>query len=442
MPVYTSHPADYDPRKLAQRIREERQRRGLTLQDLARRSSISTARLSQIENEHHVLDMRQAVAIAESLGVPLDVFLPADIVLPYQVTRHGDAQTGAPRELFVLGDSDGEREAAPNLYWPLADGFVGRHLEPLRGRILPSDSPCFCYHHESEFVFVLKGSVEFSMRTPQGLRPETLLRGDCVYFRSSVPHALRSLEAEPADTLHVLCGLTPMTMGRDRRALRAPAYVDGDGDPSGALGRQLALHRQTWGWTVKEVARIAGLKEWQIEHIERGRRSVPLGVMVKLARAFGLPVRELVRNIRGDGPWYRIQRSAEIPTLRARKRREATDRPEAPTPNSFHSLAGGYPTRHMHPYLIKVRNMNDETLTPHEHHGEEFLHVLEGQLEVTTYAEEQEVREVLQPGDSVYLDSSVPHFVRGETRNPLSETSALVLDVFWCPLGESYLFEE
>ena len=161
-----------------------------------------------------------------------------------------------------------------------------------------------------------------------------------------------------------------------------------------------------------------------------------------LARAFGLPVRELVRNIRGDGPWYRIQRSAEIPTLRARKRREATDRPEAPTPNSFHSLAGGYPTRHMHPYLIKVRNMNDETLTPHEHHGEEFLHVLEGQLEVTTYAEEQEVREVLQPGDSVYLDSSVPHFVRGETRNPLSETSALVLDVFWCPLGESYLFEE
>jgi transcriptional regulator with XRE-family HTH domain len=445
MPVYTSHPADYDPRKLAQRIREYRQRRGLTLQELSRSTTISTARLSQIENEHHVLDIRQALAIARSLGVPLDAFFPVDLVFPYQVVRHGQTNGSPPRELLLLRDTSGEREAPHNLYWPLADRFVGRHLEPLLGRILPSDSPRFCYHHESEFVFVLKGTVEFSLRTPQGPRREILARGDCVCFRSSVPHALRSLDAEPAETLHVLSGVTATTQGRDWRSPRAAAYVDGGagtGDLNLALGREIALHRQAWGWSVQELARITGLKAWQIEQIERGRRSVPLDAMVKLARAFGLPVRDLVRDLQEDGPWYGIQRSADIRTLGARKRRAATDRPEAPTPNTFHSLAGGYQTRHMYPYLIKVRNMDNETLARHEHHGEEFLYVLEGQLEVTTYAEEREVREVLQPGDSVYLDSSVPHFVRGETRNPLSETSAMVLDVFWCPLGENYLFED
>ena len=43
------------------------------------------------------------------------------------------------------------------------------------------------------------------------------------------------------------------------------------------------------------------------------------------------------------------------------------------------------------------------------HSGEEFMYVLEGQLEVTTYAEEKKVTEILRPGDSCYIDASVPH---------------------------------
>ena len=68
--------------------------------------------------------------------------------------------------------------------------------------------------------------------------------------------------------------------------------------------------------------------------------------------------------------------------------------------------------------------------------------LLEGQLEVTTYAEDRQVTEVLRPGDSCYIDASVPHFVRGVTRSPYSQISAEVLDVFWCPLGETYLFAD
>ena len=51
------------------------------------------------------------------------------------------------------------------------------------------------------------------------------------------------------------------------------------------------------------------------------------------------------------------------------------------------------------------------------------------------------MRDVLHAGDSCYIDSTVPHLLRSWTRNPYSETSAEVIDVFWCPLGESYLFD-
>ena len=83
---------------------------------------------------------------------------------------------------------------------------------------------------------------------------------------------------------------------------------------------------------------------------------------------------------------------------------------------------------------------NAGDFAPSEHHGEEFIFVLEGQLVLTTLAEDKKVEEVLRAGDSCFLDASVPHALRGETRNPYSETSATVLDVFWCPLGETYLF--
>jgi hypothetical protein len=67
--------------------------------------------------------------------------------------------------------------------------------------------------------------------------------------------------------------------------------------------------------------------------------------------------------------------------------------------------------------------------------------MLDGQIELTTYAEDTEVKEILRPGDSCYLDATVPHLVRGQSRNPYSHTSASVLVVFWCPLGEQYLFD-
>jgi transcriptional regulator with XRE-family HTH domain/quercetin dioxygenase-like cupin family protein len=437
MPAYASHSVDYEALRLGERIHAERQRQGLTLQQLSARSKISVSRLSQIENGHHVLDAVQADVIADALGLSLEAFLPADVRVPYVIARDADLRAGSaePSDEFAQ-PSGGEQRR------PLAERFVGRHLEPVFARVLPG-ADRFCYHHEHEFTFVLQGAIEFTVKTPGGVQQEELQRGDCIHFRSSLPHRLSALSAEPAECIQVISsGATPLVSGQDWRL--AGFFPEGDSadGPAQVIGRELAALRQSRGWTTDQVAQMVGLKERQLHRIEAGARRLPFDVMIRLARAFGKPLRELVRDTRNAGPHYFVQRSNDMPQLAPRQRRMPTDRENAPTPNIFYPLASGFPTRHMYPYLIRVRNMDTETLARHEHHGEEFMYVLEGQLEVTTYAEEQKVTEILRPGDSCYIDASVPHFVRGLTRSPYSQISAEVLDVFWCPLGESYLFTD
>src|SRR6476646_8912372 len=109
MAAYGSHAADYTALKLGQRIQQQREKLGLTLQDVSRRSRISIGRLSQIENGHRVLDAVQAGIIAEALGLSLTALLPDDESVPYVVSR--DRGHKAPAGLDDPLPFDGERRS-------------------------------------------------------------------------------------------------------------------------------------------------------------------------------------------------------------------------------------------------------------------------------------------------------------------------------------------
>jgi transcriptional regulator with XRE-family HTH domain len=446
MPVYSSHLVRYEDLDLGGRIREQRQRQGLKLKEVAARVNISAARLSEIETGRHVPDLRQVLALADALSAPADLFLPVDIRVPYQITRDEELRTHPPRHVRVTGSKRG-RTKHQSEFWPLADLFIGRHLEPTLGRILPdtSDPPEFWYHHEEEFDFVLKGTLEFLVRTPQGICRETLRRGDCVFFRSDLPHSLRSLEAEPAEVILVLASTSAsVETGFDSLSYFGSVFAadEQDADLPRQIGERLRALREARAWTVEQLASVVGLTERQLGRIEEGARAVPMNAMLPLARALGKPLGELLGRIPDEGPYYFVQRSSDIARIPTRTRRTPVERPSAPPSKSCRPLARGFPARHMFPYLVSLLNVDVETLNLHEHHGHEFIYVLDGELEFTTYAEDKRVTEILRPGDSCYLDCSVPHLVRGQTRNPFSETSAEVIDVFWSPLGESYLFAD
>ncbi len=446
MPLYSSHLLEYEHLRLGMRIRTARQAQGLTLKQLAGLVNTSPARLSQIENERLKLDLEEVVVFAEALGVGLDALIPPDVSVPYQIARDAEIRRRAATEPRFAGGHDHEGVSSPHVYWPLAELFVGRHLQPMLGRIVPLDEPGlrFCFHDEEEFAFVLRGTIEFQIETPEGRRTETLARGDSVYFRSDLPHAFRSLEPHAGETLHVFCSPSASTGGGfDWPRQRGVAYELGDGaHRQRHVGERLRLLREAHGWTVDRVAHSAGLPPRHMMRIEKGEQTVPLDAVIRLARAFGKPLRELIGLAATRPPYYHVQRSTAITSVPNRRRRTPVERPNAPPSKTCQPLASGFPAKEMYPYFLRMLNVNVETLTLHEHHGQEFIYVLEGELELTTYTGDQRVHEVLHAGDSIYIDSTVPHLLRSWTRNPFSETSAEVIDVFWCPLGESYLFQD
>lgn len=441
MPVYSSHLTSYEDLQLGRRIREQRQQHEMTLKELAGRVDISAARLSEIENGHHLLDLRQVVTIAEALGLPAGFFLPGETVSPFQISRDTEVRSRPPHTMPAdLSPGPHHVELA---FWPLANVFTGRHVEPLLGRVgrLPDTHPFWSHPQEEGFLFCLKGAFEFALDTPGGHVCERVAAGDSLYYRPDLPHRLRSLDAEPAECLHALCSPWGMT-SHGFEVFATEPRTQRRRDLTQQTIERLRMVREMHGWEERQVAVLAGIPERHLRQIERGERPIKLDLLLQLARVYQKPLRELVGEPLGGGPYYVLHRAAQAASAPSRRRRTPVERPSAPASKTCQPLARGPQPTSMYPYLLRLLNVDLEALTLHEHHGQEFLYVLDGQIELTTFVGSREIKDVLRPGDCLYLDSSVPHLLRGQTRSPFSRTMAEVIDVFWCPLGEDYLFTD
>ena len=73
----------------------------------------------------------------------------------------------------------------------------------------------------------------------------------------------------------------------------------------------------------------------------------------------------------------------------------------------YHPLAQQKAGRHMEPFIIDINPSDDLDYKLSHHEGEEFIYVMEGELEVD-YGKE---KYSLLPGDSIYYDSIVKHHV-------------------------------
>lgn len=443
MPVFSSHLLDYKGLGIGKRIREERQRKGHTLRELARKIGASEAKLSNIETGKVSLDLAELGQLAEALEVPMPAFFPRDRLYHYFIKHNEEVAGERPIVRHLIGP-----EAGPpthhNPVWPLAQPFVGKHMEPLLAQIRPlSDEELhFIGHDHEEFMFVLRGDVETLLKTNEGLVTERLQPGDCIYFRSNLPHCHRSATSQPAETINVIYSLRGAIDPDDgelrspgRRFYRRGVYADATREAA----EKIALLRRSHGATLAELARDVGVGVRHLADIESGKKAPDVALLLRLARQFRRPIEYFFATTLDSQPYYFLQRGAAIAHLpvQHRKTSEGQDGIQA---NVFRPLAAGFPERGLHPYYVQVKASPPESVTLHEHHGQEFIYVLDGEVELVTRAGEEEIVEPLRPGDSVFLESSVPHLLRGRSRNPYAETSAQVIVVFWSPLGESYLF--
>jgi transcriptional regulator with XRE-family HTH domain/uncharacterized cupin superfamily protein len=441
MPVFSSHLMSYEGLGLGKRIRAERQRRGLTLRQLSGRLDCSEAKLSNIETDKVALDLAEMRRIAELLETPLAAFFPPSRVDHYLVTRSTAVNLEHSVSRTLIGPDSGPT-THHNPVWPLAELFVGKHIEPVLARIQPlaDEDMHFIAHDHEEFMFVLRGEVETLLKTNDGLVREHLRAGDCLYFRSNLPHCHRSANAQPAETINVMYSMRGAIDPNDAelaspngRYYRRGVYTDATMEAS----EKIALLRRTHGVPLADLARDIGIGPRQLAEIERGQTPARIDILLRLARRFRRPIEYFFSTTLDSQPYYFIQRAGTIRDLPAQYQIASDGKPETAT--MFRPLAREFPDRGMHPYYVQVQANGSQPVRPHGHHGQEFVYVLDGEMELVTYGDSEQV-ELLRAGDSVFLESSIPHMLRGHSRNPYAETSAEIIDVLWTPLGEDYLF--
>ncbi|MCU1237836.1 MAG: transcriptional regulator, MerR family [Candidatus Solibacter sp.] len=442
MPVYVNCRLEYSELHLGQNIREHRRSRGWTLQELASRLSISPANLSAIENEKAPLDVERLVAIAEAFGIRPREMFPKSGRRHFHITRHS-ALESVPTTPFHLLDRDtGNVTTHPNTLRPLADPFVGKHLEPfyIEVHAIPEEEIQFISHHREEFLFVIRGSVECLLQTPDGPVREILVPGDCLYFQSNLPHCIRSANRDSAYVIDVVH--SPFGTSDSERSEATVCFKDSaPKNFAEEIANQVAALREARGMSMSEFASALNISVRQLADIERGRKSLPIESLLAACRRFRKPLDYFLSTTILERPFYFVQRASEIGTLPIRNRRRLVDGGWSQT--EFRSLAAGFGARNMFPYYVKLRHPGKHhPLSLHEHHGQEFIYVLNGEVTLVTLLDGERCSETLVAGDSCFIDSTVPHRFVGMSLSPYDEASAEIIDVYWCPLGEGYLFKE
>ncbi|MFF9498386.1 helix-turn-helix domain-containing protein [Streptomyces sp. NPDC014656] len=165
----------------------------------------------------------------------------------------------------------------------------------------------------------------------------------------------------------------------------APETAAPDAMPD--VAPQLRALRRRRGLTLEAAAQRAGLSPAHLSRLETGNRQPSLPMLLALARIYGTTVAELL----GEAPPERD------PVIRAGR----SDPVEAD--GWVYRQAGGA-GRAMQCLRVHVPYATRADIV-RVHPGEEWLHVLEGQVRLAL----GETVHLLDPGDSAHFDSLTPH---------------------------------
>lgn len=177
-------------------IRELRQKRRMTLQDLSVETELSKPLLSQIENDQVIPPLATLLRIAKALKVPLQKFFEEDDnTQKCLIVRSGEADRMSRRP------SHGGKPQ-PYFYHSLAFGKKHKHMEPFLVEFDPNrtEQSQPVRHPGEEFFYILEGRVELR----HGDEAHILEAGDSVYWDSNEPHSLKALGDEIARGIAVL----------------------------------------------------------------------------------------------------------------------------------------------------------------------------------------------------------------------------------------------
>ena len=181
---------------LGQKIKTLRQRKGLTLQQIADKTSLSVPLLSQIESEVVAPPVATLLKISKALNVNIGYFFQEE----ESGKRTVIVRKNERKQIFRRIHEDPSKVGYyyESLAYPKAD----KHMEPFQVQfeVKKKEDLVFFNHKGEEFVFVLEGQLECNYEDETFL----LETGDSLYFDSSFPHAFRAVGKKNALAIDVI----------------------------------------------------------------------------------------------------------------------------------------------------------------------------------------------------------------------------------------------
>jgi len=144
------------------------------------------------------------------------------------------------------------------------------------------------------------------------------------------------------------------------------------------------------------AAKIEATPELVAEY-ESGDNEIPVSFLMDVAHVCGVDLTELLSGRPAFLHNYTVVYKGEGQST---SRREDYD---------YWNLASRFSGRKMEPFLVRVPPKDREQVRMISHKGQEFSYMLEGRLELHL---DKEIF-ILEPGDSVYFSSAIPHGLRG-----------------------------
>jgi len=166
---------------------------------------------------------------------------------------------------------------------------------------------------------------------------------------------------------------------------------------------------------LREISRVSSaqmaqdlrMSEDQYAGYESGQVDIPVGILHQVAQRLKVELTTLLTGQEPHAHTFAVTRAGQgISVDRSKDYR-------------YLSLAFTFIHKRAEPFLVTVL---PGTSQPNSHPGQEFHYVLEGTLRVTIGQRDV----VLEPGDSLYFDSSVPHNLAALHDRPVKLLAVIV----------------
>lgn len=171
-----------------------------------------------------------------------------------------------------------------------------------------------------------------------------------------------------------------------------------------AIIKKIKRLRKNQNMTLKELAQRTGLTESYLSRIENSNSAPPISTLNRIAEILGTDITFLFQpepENADDNPDIVVVKNEDI---------DFDNLTVGPNQKSFYKysyipLAKQKRGKNMQPYIVVEDFQFGETLT---HDGEEFVYILEGEIELLYGTEIY----LLRKGDYAYFDSHTPHNAR------------------------------